>query len=142
MRHSMCEFCAVYVCMSPGLSRPCSRQSSVKDSSVITVQIFDQKKFKRKDQGFLGVINIKVSQVIDLELGGEGELCLASIIMQTHSSMLCQKHSPVTSRSPMTTLSYTESASFSCRQTPSIRLETQRAQPALHRLPLLDQARQ
>jgi hypothetical protein len=26
-----------------------------------------------QDQGFLGVINIKVSDVIDLELGGQGE---------------------------------------------------------------------
>ncbi|GAA6004522.1 hypothetical protein JCM10207_000916 [Rhodosporidiobolus poonsookiae] len=43
----------------------------VKDSSVLTVQIFDQKKFKKKDQGFLGVINIPVAQAIDLDLGGE-----------------------------------------------------------------------
>ncbi|ADV23779.1 E3 ubiquitin-protein ligase NEDD4 [Cryptococcus gattii Ru294] len=44
----------------------------VKDSSIVAVQIFDQRKFKRKqDQGFLGVINIKVSDVIDLELGGQ-----------------------------------------------------------------------
>jgi hypothetical protein len=48
--------------------------SSVKDSSVVTVQIFDQKKFKRKDQGFLGVINIRVSSALDLDLGGEGML--------------------------------------------------------------------
>ncbi|ODN77191.1 hypothetical protein L202_05714 [Cryptococcus amylolentus CBS 6039] len=44
----------------------------VRDSSIVAVQIFDQRKFKRKqDQGFLGVINIKVSDVIDLELGGQ-----------------------------------------------------------------------
>ncbi|GAA5822989.1 hypothetical protein JCM11251_004448 [Rhodosporidiobolus azoricus] len=43
----------------------------VKDSSVLTVQIFDQKKFKKKDQGFLGVINIPVAQAVDLDLGGE-----------------------------------------------------------------------
>ncbi|GAA5848398.1 hypothetical protein JCM8547_004503 [Rhodosporidiobolus lusitaniae] len=43
----------------------------VKDSSVLTVQIFDQKKFKKKDQGFLGVINLPVAQAIDLDLGGE-----------------------------------------------------------------------
>jgi hypothetical protein len=30
------------------------------------VQIFDQKKFKKKDQGFLGVINVRVSDVLDL----------------------------------------------------------------------------
>ena len=48
---------------------------------MIAVQIFDQRKFKRRDQGFLGVVNIRVSDVLDLELGGHGahfyyiELC-------------------------------------------------------------------
>lgn len=45
---------------------------TVKDSSVVAVQVFDQRKFKRKDQGFLGVVNIKVSDVLDLVLGGHG----------------------------------------------------------------------
>ena len=48
--------------------------STVKDSSVVAVQIFDQRKFKRKDQGFLGVVNVRVSDVLDLELGGHGEI--------------------------------------------------------------------
>ena len=39
---------------------------------MIAVQIFDQRKFKKRDQGFLGVVNVKVSDVIDLELGGHG----------------------------------------------------------------------
>lgn len=48
--------------------------SNVNDAAVVAVQIFDQRKFKRKqDQGFLGVINLKVADVIDLELGGQGE---------------------------------------------------------------------
>jgi hypothetical protein len=46
--------------------------SNVKESSIIAVQIFDQRKFKKRDQGFLGVVNIRVSDVIDLELGGHG----------------------------------------------------------------------
>lgn len=50
------------------------RRSTVKDSSVVTVQIFDQKKFKRKDQGFLGVINVRISSVLDLDLGGDETL--------------------------------------------------------------------
>ena len=51
--------------------------STVKDSSVVAVQIFDQRKFKRKqDQGFLGVINLKISDVLDLELGGQGKSSL------------------------------------------------------------------
>lgn len=36
------------------------------------MQIFDQKKFKKKDQGFLGVINIRVGDVLDISVGGEG----------------------------------------------------------------------
>ncbi|KAI5119417.1 hypothetical protein M0805_009868 [Coniferiporia weirii] len=48
----------------------------VKDSSVVAVQIFDQRKFKRRDQGFLGVVNIRVSDVLDLELGGHEMLTL------------------------------------------------------------------
>ncbi|KAI5778216.1 hypothetical protein EDC01DRAFT_719441 [Geopyxis carbonaria] len=43
----------------------------VTESSIIAVQIFDQKKFKKKDQGFLGVINIRVGDVLELQLGGE-----------------------------------------------------------------------
>jgi E3 ubiquitin-protein ligase NEDD4 len=49
---------------------------SVKDSSVVAVQIFDQRKFKRRDQGFLGVVNVRVSDVLDLELGGHEMLTL------------------------------------------------------------------
>ncbi|KAG5639612.1 hypothetical protein H0H81_010814 [Sphagnurus paluster] len=45
---------------------------TVKESSVVAVQIFDQRKFKRRDQGFLGVVNVRVSDVLDLELGGHG----------------------------------------------------------------------
>jgi E3 ubiquitin-protein ligase NEDD4 len=49
---------------------PCRR---VTEQSVLTVQIFDQKKFKKKDQGFLGVVNVVIGSVIpDLEAGGDG----------------------------------------------------------------------
>ncbi|KAI0792919.1 HECT-domain-containing protein [Abortiporus biennis] len=49
---------------------------TVKESSVIAVQIFDQRKFKKRDQGFLGVVNVRVADVIDLELGGHEMLTL------------------------------------------------------------------
>ncbi|KAG9318421.1 C2 domain-containing protein [Chiua virens] len=49
---------------------------TVKDSSVIAVQIFDQRKFKRRDQGFLGVVNVRVSDVLDIDLGGHEMLTL------------------------------------------------------------------
>ncbi|KAG0170054.1 hypothetical protein DFQ28_009924 [Apophysomyces sp. BC1034] len=48
----------------------------VTNQSVIAVQVFDQKKFKRKDQGFLGVINVQVGNVFDLEVGGDEMLNL------------------------------------------------------------------
>jgi len=47
---------------------------TVNDASVVAVQIFDQKKFKKRDQGFLGVINVRVAEVVDLELGGKALL--------------------------------------------------------------------
>ncbi|KAF8497183.1 C2 domain-containing protein, partial [Russula emetica] len=43
---------------------------TVKDSSVVAIQIFDQRKFKRRDQGFLGTVNIEIANYLDLELGG------------------------------------------------------------------------
>jgi E3 ubiquitin-protein ligase NEDD4 len=46
----------------------------VNEESVLAVQIFDQKKFKKKDQGFLGVINVRIGSVIDLDAGGDGRL--------------------------------------------------------------------
>jgi E3 ubiquitin-protein ligase NEDD4 len=44
----------------------------VTEESILAVQIFDQKKFKKKDQGFLGVVNVRVGSVIDLDAGGDG----------------------------------------------------------------------
>ncbi|KAF9815454.1 hypothetical protein IEO21_04625 [Rhodonia placenta] len=49
---------------------------TVKDSSVIAVQIFDQRKFKKRDQGFLGVVNVRISDVLDLDMGGHEMLTL------------------------------------------------------------------
>ena len=44
----------------------------VKGSSVVTVQIFDQRKFKGREQGFLGFVEIRVTDYLDLELSGQG----------------------------------------------------------------------
>ncbi|TPX38288.1 hypothetical protein SmJEL517_g00076 [Synchytrium microbalum] len=49
----------------------------VRANSVITVQIFDQRKFKKtKDQGFLGVINQQMSAIFDISHGGDEMLTL------------------------------------------------------------------
>ncbi|KAG6821166.1 hypothetical protein H0H93_005386 [Arthromyces matolae] len=55
---------------------------TVKESSVVAVQIFDQRKFKRRDQGFLGVVNVKVTDVLDLELDTHGAILRLSIRSQ------------------------------------------------------------
>ena len=46
--------------------------SSVNEASILAVQVFDQKKFKKKDQGFLGVINIRIGDVMP-EIGAEAD---------------------------------------------------------------------
>ncbi|CCK69968.1 NEDD4 family E3 ubiquitin-protein ligase KNAG_0D02180 [Huiozyma naganishii CBS 8797] len=38
--------------------------NDINENSVLTIQVFDQKKFKKKDQGFLGVVNIRVGDVL------------------------------------------------------------------------------
>ncbi|KAI8818834.1 uncharacterized protein EV422DRAFT_569490 [Fimicolochytrium jonesii] len=50
---------------------------SVTNSSVLAVQIFDQRKWKKaKDQGFLGVINLNMANVFDVNTGGDEMLTL------------------------------------------------------------------
>jgi E3 ubiquitin-protein ligase NEDD4 len=45
------------------------------EDGILAVQVFDQKKFKKKDQGFLGVINIRVGDVIpELSADADGQL--------------------------------------------------------------------
>lgn len=48
----------------------CVRRAS--EESILAIQIFDQKKFKKKDQGFLGVINVRIGTVIDFDHGSDG----------------------------------------------------------------------
>ncbi|KAF9905450.1 hypothetical protein BX616_001008, partial [Lobosporangium transversale] len=48
-----------------------SFEVNVTNNSILAVQIFDQKKFKKKDQGFLGTVNIQISDVFDVNIGGD-----------------------------------------------------------------------
>lgn len=58
----------------------------VNEDSILAIQIFDQKKFKKKDQGFLGVINVRIGDVIDMQMGGDGE---SDILMLLSSLVVC-----------------------------------------------------
>ncbi|KAI1187360.1 HECT-domain-containing protein [Nemania serpens] len=44
------------------------------EDSILAVQVFDQKKFKKKDQGFLGVINVRIGDVIELADGADDQM--------------------------------------------------------------------
>ncbi|KAG0244214.1 hypothetical protein BGX31_009610 [Mortierella sp. GBA43] len=48
-----------------------SFEVKARNRSIIAVQIFDQKKFKKKDQGFLGTVNIQMGDVFDVNVGGD-----------------------------------------------------------------------
>ncbi|KAF9169267.1 hypothetical protein BGX21_008274 [Mortierella sp. AD011] len=48
-----------------------SFEVNVTNKSILAVQIFDQKKFKKKDQGFLGTVNIQMGDVFDVNVGGD-----------------------------------------------------------------------
>jgi hypothetical protein len=63
----------------------------VKGSSVVTVQIFDQRKLKRRHQGRLGVANLQVANYLDLEVGGHGtfsSLGVAFPLPTFHNSLM------------------------------------------------------
>ena len=62
--------------------------SRVTNQSVIAVQVFDQKKFKKKDQGFLGVINVQVGNVFDLDIGGDGKWMHISLFLNVILTLL------------------------------------------------------
>lgn len=62
-----------------------TNHSCVTEDTILAIQVFDQKKFKKKDQGFLGVVNIRIGDVIELAPDADGKplpprcLLLASI---------------------------------------------------------------
>ncbi|KAI8928486.1 hypothetical protein BC831DRAFT_448115, partial [Entophlyctis helioformis] len=50
---------------------------NVRNESVVTIQIFDQRKWKKdKNQGFLGVINVQIGSIFNVQAGGDEMLTL------------------------------------------------------------------
>lgn len=58
------------------------------EESILAVQIFDQKKFKKKDQGFLGVINVRVGDVIDLNSADSDEQMLTRDLKKSNDNLV------------------------------------------------------
>jgi E3 ubiquitin-protein ligase NEDD4 len=71
MRASTCTFCCEHTVWLDYDADGFDRRAT--DESILAVQIFDQKKFKKKDQGFLGVVNVRIGSVLDLDVGGDGQ---------------------------------------------------------------------
>lgn len=57
--------------LGPGDGPTLIRLRRASEDSILAVQIFDQKKFKKKDQGFLGVINVRVGDVLEFSTTSE-----------------------------------------------------------------------
>ena len=64
----------------------------VKCSSVITVLTFDQRKFERRDQSFLGFVEIRIADYLDLELGGLG--MFSGLLSSCFSSLMTNQCIP------------------------------------------------
>lgn len=47
-------------------------RSKANEDSILAIQVFDQKKFKKRDQGFLGVINLRIGDIIELAPDADG----------------------------------------------------------------------
>ena len=82
-----------------------SRPRRATEESILAVQIFDQKKFKKKDQGFLGVVNVRVGSVMDLDVGGDGSFLIGAWVLSDCTDVALQRCSPAISASPTTTWS-------------------------------------
>lgn len=52
----------------------------------MAIQVFDQKKFKKKDQGFLGVINIRVGDILEMGVDGDGT-CLELLTSNANATI-------------------------------------------------------
>ncbi|QPG74343.1 NEDD4 E3 ubiquitin-protein ligase [Brettanomyces nanus] len=61
-------------------------QFNVTENSILIIQVFDQKKFKKKDQGFLGVVNIRVGDAINLQ-DSSSEQTIAEELKRSNSNL-------------------------------------------------------
>jgi E3 ubiquitin-protein ligase NEDD4 len=49
-------------------------QMRATEDSILSVQIFNSKNFRKKDQGFLGMLTFRVGDIINFEIGGDSRL--------------------------------------------------------------------
>ncbi|KAG2009924.1 ubiquitin-protein ligase, variant 2 [Coprinopsis cinerea AmutBmut pab1-1] len=58
---------------------------TVRPSSMIAVQIFDHRKFRKRDQGFLGVINISAAEAINIATNSAGVVLNKELTMSSNN---------------------------------------------------------
>lgn len=63
-----------------------SFEFNVTENSVLIIQVFDQRKFKKKDQGFLGVINVRVGDYINFS-DPSSETTVAEELKKSNSAL-------------------------------------------------------
>ena len=61
--------------------------STVRRSSIVVIQIFDQKRFRKRDQGFLGLVRLGGEEVLAYSANGHGNTSLASSFFFSPSTL-------------------------------------------------------
>ncbi|KAJ3753770.1 hypothetical protein F5878DRAFT_629384 [Lentinula raphanica] len=87
---------------------------TVRQSSMLAIQVFDHKKFKKRDQGFLGVLNIPAAEAISFAATGHEmitrDLTMSSNNLAVHGKLLFGFS--LTSRPPPPTPQIADSNNF------------------------------
>ncbi|XBW37541.1 hypothetical protein QEN19_003121 [Hanseniaspora menglaensis] len=104
---------------------------NVNENSILTIQIFDQKKFKKLDQGFLGVVNVRLGDVLghlddNLEDSTREHNITRDLMKSNDSNAVSGKLVMILSKAPQTqqqsqNLATTTAASTSHNSTPVTR---------------------
>ncbi|GAV99952.1 ubiquitin-protein ligase [Lentinula edodes] len=87
---------------------------TVRQSSMLAIQVFDHKKFKKRDQGFLGVINIPAAEAISLAANNH-EMITRDLTMSSNNLPVYGKllfGFTLTSRPPPPTPRLADTSSF------------------------------
>ena len=69
----------------------------VSDSTQLQIQVFDQRKFKRNDQGCLGTVSIKVGEVITPATDGQG---ISLSLISRPFLLICLRHTDFSNPEP------------------------------------------
>ncbi|KAG6812564.1 hypothetical protein H0H92_002216 [Tricholoma furcatifolium] len=107
----------------------------VRPSSAIAIQIFDHKKFKKRDQGFLGVLNLSASEAFSAATNNGGSLTTNRLLdVMTKDLTMSSNNLPVSGKISLT-FSWTSQPTSSVPPTASPESLQQPHQPRLQPMP-------